>query len=391
MVRDLVRNPDARSSTGSFRAPTREPLAVHRRLPNYAPTPLVDAPALAGRLGVGKLWVKDESNRLGLPSFKMLGASWATYRALGAHFGIDPEPWADVQELAAKFAPYRPLALAAATDGNHGRAVAHVAALLGLEARIFVPVGTATARIEAIEAEGASCTIVAGTYDDVVRRSAVEAGSHCLLISDTSVPGTQDVPAWVGEGYSTIFWEVDEQLAERDLGEPDLVVSQIGVGALASAAVLHYRRPELSPTPAIVGVEPLAAACVLASARAGRVVSVPGPHDSIMAGLNCDIPSEIAWPIVSKGIDLFVAIEDDRAREAMRELAVAGVVAGETGAAGLGCLDEILTGPEAEELREFLGLGPQASVLVLCTEGATDPGAYEQIVGTRPEDVVRAS
>ena len=166
----------------------RGPMGFHRRLPEYAATPLVDAPELAGSLGVGKVWVKDESWRLGLPAFKILGASWAVYWALEQRSGGIRE-WGDVDELRGRLAPLLPLTLAAATDGNHGRAVARMARLLGLGARIFVPADMAQARIEAIRSEGAEVVVVRGTYDEAVARSAEEADGRCLVISDTSWPG----------------------------------------------------------------------------------------------------------------------------------------------------------------------------------------------------------
>jgi diaminopropionate ammonia-lyase len=364
------------TSSGVGPAPDRAALDFHRRLPGYAPSPLVDAPSLAAELGLGGVWVKDESSRLGLPSFKILGASWGVYRALDRHVG-GFAPWTNLDELGAQLAPHRPLTLAAATDGNHGRAVAHMANLLGLSARIFVPAGTATARIEGIESEGATCEVVDGTYDEAVARSAREAGERCLVISDTSWPGYEEVPRWVIEGYSTIFWEIEDQLSVQ----ADVVVIQLGVGALGAAAARHFRRPELSAPPRMVGVEPELSACVLASMEAGEIVTIPGPHDSIMAGLNCGTPSLIAWPFVSGGYDAFVSVADESAREGMRALARAGVVSGETGAAGVACLLELLDHPDA---RERLGIDGTTTVLLLSTEGATDPAAYEAIVGTPP-------
>jgi len=370
-------NPQAPSE--SVPAPERAALDYHRRLPDYERSPLLEAPSLAAELGLGRLWVKDESSRLGLPSFKILGASWGVYRALDQHVGGLGD-WATVDELASALEPHRPLSLAAATDGNHGRAVARMAKLLGLSARIFVPAGTAAARIEGIESEGATCEVVDGTYDEAVERSAREAGERCLVISDTSWSGYEDVPRWVIEGYSTIFWEIEEQLSERGEDVPDLVVIQIGVGALAAAAVRHFRR-EGGRTLRMVGVEPERSACVLASMEAGRLVTIPGPHDSIMAGLNCGTPSEVAWPQVSRGFDAYVAVPDERARESMRALARVDVVSGETGAAGVACLLELLDDPDA---RARLGIDGNTTALVLSTEGATDPAAYEAIVGRRP-------
>ena len=370
----FFRNPAAGSLEGE--GPTRAPLELHRRLPGYRPTPLVAADRLARDLGIGKLWVKDESSRLGLPSFKILGASWGVLTALESHLG-DLAPWGSLDDLAVKLRPLRPLTLAAATDGNHGRAVARMARLLGLEAVVFVPRGTARARIDAIASEGARCDVVEGTYDDAVARSAEEAGERCLVISDTSWPGYEDVPRRVIEGYSTIFWEIEDELNRRREQRPNVVVVQVGVGALAAAAARHFRRPAVADPPALVAVEPVGAACLKASMEAGEIVTVPGPHDSIMAGLNCGTPSVVAWPVVSRTIDVYVAIGDERARDGMRLLAREGIEAGETGAAGVGALLEVTRG----EARDALALGSGSRALVLCTEGATDPEAYRAIVG----------
>lgn len=371
---------DANASTVEFEPPSREPLGFHQRLPEYAPTPLIEAPQLANKLGVGRVWVKDESSRLGLPSFKILGASWAVYRALAERLGRPPRPWHSLDQLAEQLVDLRPLTLSAATDGNHGRAVAHMAALLGLAANIYVPSGTAEARIAAIESEGASVKVVKGTYDDAVKRSAQDASDRCLVVPDTSWAGEEQVPRWVIDGYATIFLEIDDQLASLGKNPPEVVFVQIGVGALAAATVRHYRRTGV-PRPIIVGVEPIRAACVLASMRAGRILTIPGPHDSIMAGLNCGTPSNVAWPAISTGIDLYLAIEDERARDGMRLLSQVGLTTGESGAAGIGAL--LALQQEHDQARQTAGieLDESATILLLLTEGATDPHAYREIVG----------
>ena len=340
--------------------------AFHRRLPGYESRPLRAAPAIAARHGTGELWIKDESARFGLPAFKILGASWAAYRLLVDRLGTEPQ-WRELDELRRAFAPLGRLRFVAATDGNHGRAVARFAAWLCYDATILVPRGTAAARISGIESEGARVKIVDGTYDDAVARSATLASDDSLVVSDTSWPGYTTVPERVIEGYATIAEEADEQLAGAP---PDVVVVQSGVGALAAALVDHY-----AATSTIVVVEPTAAACGLAAARAGHPVAVPGPHDSIMAGLNCGTVSIVAWPRLESGVDAFVAIDDAAAEAAMRELAAIGIVAGETGAAGLAGLAALATAPHSPV--DLAG----ARVLVLCTEGATDPEAYGRIVG----------
>jgi diaminopropionate ammonia-lyase len=354
--------------------PSRGPLAFQRRLPGYAPTALREAPGIARELGLDRLWVKDESARMGLPAFKIMGASWAVYRAIEQALPNreDSGGWETLDNLARRLERLKPLTLACATDGNHGRAVARMAGLLGLDAHIFVPADMAPARRAAIADEGARVTVVDGTYDDAVARSAAEVGERTLVISDTSWPGYEDVPRWVIEGYATIFWEVEDELGQRGEAGPDLVAVQIGVGALAAAVVRHFRRADVAPRPFILGVEPTHAACVLASMEAGQIVRLPGPHDSIMSGLNCGLASAVAWPLVSRGIDAFIAIDDERAREAMRALAGEGIVAGECGAAGLAGL--------ATWLRSFGGEGAGRRALVISTEGATDPEAYRKIV-----------
>jgi diaminopropionate ammonia-lyase len=348
-------------------------------MPGYAPTPLRDAPTVARRLGVEEVLVKDESSRLGLPSFKILGASWAVCRALSARLGAGECELPTFDELARALAPLRPLTLSAATDGNHGRALARMAALLGLGCRIYVPEATVQARIDAIAGEGAAVTVVQGDYDDAVSRSARDAGDRCLVISDTSWEGYEQVPSWVIEGYATIFFEIEEWLSERARPRPDLVVVPIGVGALAAAAVGHYwSSPEKRPL--IVGVEPTSAACVLESVGAGSLTTLDHPQNSIMAGLNCATPSPVAWPLVSEGIDAYVAISDDRVPEAMRVLAADEIVAGESGAAGLAGL---LRAAEGTETRAAIGLTDSTRVLLICTEGATDPESYRRLVRGR--------
>jgi diaminopropionate ammonia-lyase len=373
-IRTLI-NPNAREILdGPY--PDRRPLQFHRRLPGYEETPLVDAPKLAGVLDVGKVFVKDESSRLGLPAFKVLGASWAVYRALEERLGHDGfGDWKEIGELDERLESLRPLSLVAATDGNHGRAVAWVARLLDLGAKIFVPDDMAAARQEAIAQEGAEVIVVDGTYDDAVALSAEEAGERALVISDMSWPGYERIPSWVIEGYSTLLWEIDDELERRREEGPDLVIVQVGVGAFAAAVARHFRSPLASPRPKLVGVEPANADCLLESVAAGRIVSVPGPHDSIMSGLNCGRPSLVAWPTVSRGIDILIAVDDEPAREAMRLAAESGIVSGETGTAGLGGLLELLHA-EGAEARRKLGVDAETRVLLFNCEGATDPDAY---------------
>jgi diaminopropionate ammonia-lyase len=358
------------------------PRTYHASMPGYRPTELRSAPAAAARLGAAEVLVKDESARLGLPSFKVLGASWAVYRALLHRLGATPEQVPTFQALQEAVRPLHPFSLSAATDGNHGRAVAHMAALLGLGADIYVPDNTVAARIDAIAGEGARVTVVDGGYDDAVRRSAQDASDRCLVISDTSWEGYEQVPGWVIEGYATVFDEIEEQLERDGLRRPDVVAVPIGVGALAAAVVRHFWSAP-APRPRIVGVEPTSAACVLESVAAGQIVTLTHPQESIMAGLNCATPSLIAWPLVSRGIDMYLAVPDSFVADATRLLAADGIVAGECGAAGLAAMTALTDDPHVGGAREALGLGEDSRVLLICTEGATDPEAYRRLTADR--------
>ncbi len=369
----------------SLPEPSRAPLAVHRRLPGYLPSPLRALPTLAQRFGLAGVDVKDESGRLGLPAYKVLGAAWAVYRAVSVRLGGAPAPWATIDELRSRLTTLPPLRLVTATDGNHGRGVARVARWLGMPAEIYVPAGTAAARIGGIRDEGATVVEVEGTYDETVARAAGADGSGVLLMQDHGWPGYEEIPGWVAEGYETIFAEIDDELARRGQAPYDVVLVQIGVGTLASAVVRHFRREGLQPRPVLVGVEPVGAACALRSVEAGAPVMLSvGADASIMAGLNCGTPSSAAWPSLLYGINAYVAVEDDQARNAMRLLATQGIVSGESGAAGLAGLLELLEGTDAARARAALQIGAGSRVLLLSTEGVTDPVAYTAIVGRVP-------
>ena len=331
--------PGARAWTSS---PSRgDAHAFHRSLSGYAPTPLVTSPTLAEQLGVGRVLVKDESSRFGLPAFKVLGASWACRQVL------ERQPGA---------------MLVTASDGNHGRAVAHVAGQLGVPATVFLPelVGERTA--SRIADEGARVQRVDGDHSEAVRRAAAfaEAAPDRALVQDTAWPGYQDVPAWIVEGYATMLHEVDDELDRA----PDLVVVPVGVGSLAEAVLTHYRRPSLPVRPAVLAVEPDVAACVLPSLRAGTPVEV-ATGDTVMAGLNCGTVSSSAWPVLRGGCDAAVTVTDEQALRAVADLGRLGVSSGPSGAATLAGARVALAEPE---LRASLDLPDDAVVVLLSTE-----------------------
>ena len=387
---EIYLNPAAQAAVpaAGFRPESRLPFETHRSLPGYQPTQLRSCPELADLLGVGTVLVKDESERLGLPSFKILGASWAALTTVQAAWGSPIDGPLTLEKVRTSIGSGNGRGLVAATDGNHGRGIARVASLLGLEATILIPGGSSQARIDAIASEGAEVQVVAGTYDDAIAASARLADDSHLVVSDTSWPGYEDAPRAVVEGYSTMFFEIDDAITEAGLPSPHVVALQAGVGAFAAAGLRHFRDGRQRP-PATVVVEPTSASCLMASARAGGLTLVPGPHTSSMAGLNCGMPSGLVWPLLAAGVDVFVGIPDDYADKAMRAFAAEGIVSGESGAAGLGGLLAVTENGRAEE-RSQAGLDENACVLVVNTEGATDPVNFERVVGRSAADVASA-
>ena len=389
--------PAARSwaCASSAAVPGGEVGAYHASLPGYAPTPLAEVPVLAAELGVGRVFVKDESARLGLPAFKVLGASWAVRQVLagpgpdGAAPPATPRPGvAGLRALAAR----RPdLVLVTATDGNHGRAVARMARLCGVPARVFLPAVIGPAARAAIAGEGAKVVRVAGSYDDAVAEARQWAQGHqgAALVQDTAWAGYEQVPAWIVDGYSTLFGELDAQLAGAGAGPAALVAVPVGVGSLAQAAVAHYRsaagrggvtaegcpgrgqnsapRQPSPPATAVLSVEPDTAACLLASLRAGKPVMIP-TASTVMAGLNCGTISSIAWPYLSSGLDAAVAVTDDAARRAVADLAATGISSGPSGAASLAGVRAALTGSGGADRRAALGVNSDSVIVLLSTE-----------------------
>jgi diaminopropionate ammonia-lyase len=345
-----------------------EVAGFHAGIPGYWPTPLVEVAPLAVELGMGRVFVKDESARLGLSAFKVLGASWAVCRVLAARAGdgAAPASWAGLCELTGRLGTVR---LVTATDGNHGRAVARIARLLGLGAHVFLPEVAGGRAAAAVAGEGATVAVVAGSYDRAVRQAALaaEAAAGAVLVQDSGWPGYERVPQWIVEGYSTLFAETDRQLRDAGAAPAGLVVVPVGVGSLAQAAVVHHRSRQTSRPAALLGVEPEAAACVLASLTAGRPQSVAAGA-TVMAGLNCPTPSSVAWPYLRDGLDAAVTVGDAAAR-AVDDLAGLGISSGPSGAASLAGARAALTGSGAQARRAALGVDGGATVVLVSTEG----------------------
>lgn len=329
------------------------------------PTRMPALPGLASALGLRTVWAKDETGRFGLNAFKLLGARFAVEQLL-AERGLEPGD-----------------TLVCASEGNHGRAVARTAREVGCRARVYLADSVATARADAIAMEGAEVVRVEGTYDAAVRKAATDAKRHgWIVISDTSWEGYERVPRLIMLGYTRMMDEMADAMGPD--WKPDAVFVPGGVGGLL-AAVAAWSAAHWPDPPAVVGVEPATAACLQASARAGRPTTVSGSLSTAMGGLRCGEVSPLAFEAARTIVSGYVAIDDEWAFDAMRMLARprAGdpaIEASPSGAAALGGLAATLRDPQAAALRDELGLGPSSSVVVIVSEGVTDPDLWSQVM-----------
>ncbi len=360
-------------------------LNFHKSLDGYQATPLTSLPQIASTLGLQRLWVKDESYRFGINAFKALGASYAIFRFLKARWQdkfdspFDPHAFKDPATLT-KLGRFT---FCAASDGNHGKAVAWTAKKLQQKAVIYMPRETVPARIESIRAEGAEVVVVEGSYDDCVNVAEETAQANgWYAISDTAYEGNVTIPSWVLNGYSTLFREIDAEISPESTPGFDCIFLQAGVGAFAASGAAYYKERFGASAPTLICVEPVEAAGYLDSMTYGdgQLISARGKMETIMAGLNCGTPSIIAWPILKDSVALFLAIPDRYAETAMRLYAKSGVTAGESGASGLAGLLALQEDPTLAEAKKRIGLGPHSKVLLVNTEGATDPANYKRIV-----------
>ena len=340
--------------------------AFYRSRPKLKPTPLHRIRGVAEELALGEVLLKDESNRFGLNAFKILGVLYAFHRIMEARSsGGTP-------------------IVACASAGNHGRAVARAAREFGFAAKVYLPAGTVPARVEDITGEGADVVVTDVGYEGSVRQVARDAEREgWLIVSDTSWPGYNEVPRWIMAGYTWMLTEAQAQWAP--LPVPDAVIIQGGVGGLVCAGASWFAQRYGANRPFFIAAEPTAAPCLLESARIGRPAVVQ-EQDTMMTCLRCAEISPVIWPVLTHAGDAVVTVDDERAAWAMRRLArpSAGdpeVVAGASGACGLGALQAIMCHDAFRSVRDRASLGPRSSILVVNTEGATDPALYRSVVG----------
>jgi diaminopropionate ammonia-lyase len=365
-------------------AEARKASQFHKGLAGYQPTPLRSLNCLSGMFGLKGILVKDESYRFGLNAFKMLGGVYAIARLLCEEFGWDIEQF-DFDKL--KNEVDEKLTFATTTDGNHGRGVAWAAEQLGQNAIVYMPKGAAEERVNNIRSHGAECIVTDMNYDDTVRMVAEKAQQNgWKIVQDTAWQGYTDIPTWIMQGYSTMAVEAIEQIADQGLPTPTHVILQAGVGAMA-AGVLGYLAEELGAEnlKAII-IEPDQADCIYRSGSSdkGEIINVGGDMATIAVGLACGEPNPLSWDVLRNCSSHFVSVEDKVPALGMRVLGnpLAGderVISGESGAIGMGLLAAVHFSEAKSQLMQDLALDENSVVLVLSTEGETDPVNYRDV------------
>ena len=362
----------------------------HKSFPQYSVTPLQKLSALASYLGVKGIYCKDESYRFGLNAFKVLGGSYAMGRYIAKELGRDisqlPYNVLSSDKLREEFGQ---ATFFTATDGNHGRGVAWAAKRLGQKAVVRMPKGTTKTRFENIAKEGAEVTIEEVNYDDCVRMAAAEAAKteHGIIVQDTAWAGYEEIPSWIMQGYGTLVLEADKQLKENGVDRPTHVFVQAGVGSLAGAVVGYFAHKYKENPPVMVVCEASAADCLYRSAvqADGNLVNVTGDLQTIMAGLACGEGNTIGWDILKNHVTVFASCPDWMSAKATRIYANPlendpHIISGESGSVPLGLAYTALHDEDAKDLKEALKLDENSNILVISTEGDTDPVRYREIV-----------
>lgn len=362
--------------------------------PGYEATPLLSLSGLAEALGIESLYLKYEAPRFGLGSFKALGGAYAVSLFLREKIREATGEEADAASLlSGRYAEVtKDITVCSATDGNHGRSVAWGAQMFGCPCVIYVPHHTSQGRMDAIAAYGAEVVKHHANYDDTVRHCAATAADNgWTVISDTSYDGYTQIPLDVMSGYTVLAGEIVDQLSGEE--QPTHVFVQGGVGGFASGVIAPLWHYWGADRPKFVFINPDNAAAMLRSAEVGKRVAIEGDLETVMACLSCGELSLLAWQLLERTVDDTIAIPDEAAMDTMRTLATgiggdAPVVAGESGCAGVAGLIAAVNDADA---RKTIGLDENSRVLCICTEGATDPAVYAEIVGKTPEQVASGS
>ncbi|WP_300359056.1 diaminopropionate ammonia-lyase [Fusobacterium sp.] len=358
-----------------------------KTLEEYKETPLVNLKNLANKFSVKRIYVKDESKRMGLNAFKGIGVLYGVVKVICKKFQLDFKSitFQDLLEEPLK-EKIQSLTFIAATDGNHGKGLAWVSKKLGCSCHIYMPKNTTNARVKAIENFGATVIVTKENYDGTLRIAIDEAKkNNWEHIQDQTWQGYTTIPNLISEGYSIIAEEVCQQMAEDGIERPTHILLQAGAGTFALGIMGYYGNIYKNNKPNMFILEPENANCYFASKVNQKYTTVDGDLETVMAGLSVGEPNTVAWEVLSTIVNGYVSCKDNVTATGMRVLGNPilddeRIVSGESGALGMGVLSMICRDKNLLEIKEKMNIDENSIILLISTEGNTDPEVYEKII-----------
>ena len=356
-------------------------------LEDYKPTPLVSLDRLSKRFGVSKIYVKDESKRMGLNAFKGVGVFYGVARLICEKFNLDIEKISFDDLMAPELnSKIRELVFIAATDGNHGKGLSWILEKLGCKCHIYMPKNSTDARVKAIEHFGATVTVTDENYDDTLRIVIDKAAENDWIhVQDQAWEGYTKVTNLISEGYTIIADEALDQMNEMGTKQPTHIILQAGAGSFAFGIMGYYANVFKENKPYMVLAEPENADCYYHSVMNSKYSVVTGELETIMAGLSVGEANIVAWENLRTIVEGYASCSDSISARGMRILSSplgddARIISGESGALGFGFLSMLCQSNEYAEIHNQMKIDENSVILLISTEGDTDPKVYEDVV-----------
>ncbi len=325
---------------------------------NYSSTPLVSLNKLNEKLGLKKIYYKDESKRFHLKSFKALGGAYAVEEI--------------IKENNKKI-------ISTATAGNHGRSVAWGSQKNGLECKIFISEFVSESRAKVMRNFGADVIRVKGNYEDSLNECIKQSNeNNWQIVQDVAWEDYKLVPKLTMAGYTVMMKEISDQIKSDRISH---IILQAGVGGMAAAMVAGIAR-YLDYVPKIIIVEPDSAACVLESIKKGIIEKISIEKESIMGGMSCGEVSLVPWEILKNSVHFCVTVSDDYISKTIKylknkKLSNEKIIGGECSTPGIVSLIGLCND---KELRKKINLSDKSNVLVFGCEGDADEELYQKLL-----------
>jgi len=325
---------------------------------NYSPTPLISLNKLSKKLGLNKIFYKDESKRFHLKSFKALGGAYAVEKVTKGN---------------------KEIVVSTATAGNHGRSVAWGAKKLELKCKIFISDYVSESRAEVMRNFGADVIRVKGNYEDSLNECIKQSKkNNWQIVQDVAWEDYKLVPKLTMAGYSVMMKEISEQINSQQISH---IILQAGVGGMAAAMIAGIAR-YLNHIPKIIIVEPESAACVLESIKTGKIEKIIIQKESLMGGMSCGEVSLVPWEILKNSVSHCVTVSDNYISKTVKFLANSEfsdekIIGGECSTPGIISLVGLCNDVK---IKKEINLNEDSKVLLFGCEGDADEELYKKLL-----------